>query len=171
MEQYEYTRIPVNVIPAVTCSNTSLHPLSTMTTSSLKYTYTVFPKPASSLTIAFFSHLAKFGYVPAKHTPGLFPRTTTRPILFSLVVDNFGVQYTGREHVQHLDTALESLYTIATEWSSTRYLGLTLDWGSTPHAPSTGSCPATLHRLSHVPSTHRTPTRYPLTVPRVNQRR
>jgi hypothetical protein len=46
------------------------------------------------------------------------------------VVDDFGVQYTGREHAQHLADTLESLYTITTEWPETRYLGLTLDWNS-----------------------------------------
>jgi hypothetical protein len=37
--------------------------------------------------------------------------------------DDFGVQYTGYEHAQRLANALESLYTITTEW-----FGLTLDW-------------------------------------------
>jgi hypothetical protein len=35
----------------------------------------------------------------------------TRPITFSLVVDDFGVKYVGREHAEHLVATLEKLYT------------------------------------------------------------
>jgi hypothetical protein len=38
--------------------------------------------------------LAKHGYSPVKHTRGLWMHET-RPIKFSLVVDNFGVIYVG----------------------------------------------------------------------------
>jgi hypothetical protein len=37
----------------------------------------------------------------AKHTHGLWTHDT-RPISFSLVVDDFGVKYVGREHAEHL---------------------------------------------------------------------
>ena len=40
------------------------------------------------------------GYYQCK-TPGLW-RHKWRPIMFTLVVDNFGVQYTGDQHAQHL---------------------------------------------------------------------
>jgi hypothetical protein len=72
-------------------------------------------------------HLAKHGYFPTKHTPGLFTHTT-RPISFSLVVDDFGVKYVGREHAEHLVTTLQLLYTITTEWEGELYLGITLKW-------------------------------------------
>jgi hypothetical protein len=39
--------------------------------------------------------LAKAGYVPTKFTPGLYTRKT-RPIAFSLVVDDFGVKYVNK---------------------------------------------------------------------------
>jgi hypothetical protein len=51
-------------------------------------------KPANDRLI---THLGKSGYVQAKRAPGLFTHAY-RPIIFSLVVDSFGVQYTGREH-------------------------------------------------------------------------
>jgi hypothetical protein len=44
-------------------------------------------------------NLAKDGYRPTKHTHGLW-KHDTRPI--SLVVDDFGVKYVGREHAEHL---------------------------------------------------------------------
>jgi hypothetical protein len=45
--------------------------------------------------------LAKHGYCQSKITPGLWTHDT-RPICFSLVVDDFRVKYVGEEHAQHL---------------------------------------------------------------------
>ena len=49
--------------------------------------------------------LETFGYYPVEFTPGLW-RHKWRPIIFSLVVDDFGVKYTGKEHADHLVQAL-----------------------------------------------------------------
>jgi hypothetical protein len=46
-------------------------------------------------------NLAKDGYRPTQHTHGLW-KHDTHPISFSLVVDDFGVKYVGREHAEHL---------------------------------------------------------------------
>ena len=40
-------------------------------------------------------------YYEVIHTPGLW-RHKTPPIQFTLVVDNFGVKYVGKEHADHL---------------------------------------------------------------------
>ena len=45
--------------------------------------------------------LQKDGYHQSKTTPGLWTHET-RPISFSLVVDDFGVKYVGKENAQHL---------------------------------------------------------------------
>jgi hypothetical protein len=39
--------------------------------------------------------LSPFGYYPARHTPGLWLHKT-RPIAFSLIVDDFAVEYVGK---------------------------------------------------------------------------
>ena len=52
----------------------------------------------------------------------------TRPISFTLVVDDFGIKYVGKEHAQHLIDTLQSLYTITIDWTGTLYCGLTLKW-------------------------------------------
>jgi hypothetical protein len=46
-------------------------------------------------------HPAIHGYHPTRHTHGLW-KQDTRPIFFSLVIDDFGVKYIGREHAAHL---------------------------------------------------------------------
>jgi hypothetical protein len=48
----------------------------------------------------------------------------TRPITFSLTVDDFDVKYVGRKHAEHLVQALQSLYTVMTEWEGGLYFGL-----------------------------------------------
>jgi hypothetical protein len=48
--------------------------------------------------------LAPFGYFPARQTPGLWLHKT-RPISFTLVVDDFTVKYVGKQHAEHLRNA------------------------------------------------------------------
>ena len=57
----------------------------------------------------------KYGYfeLPHTHTPGLW-KHVTRPIALTLVVDNFGIKYVGKEHLDldHLLTAIKEDYTV-----------------------------------------------------------
>ena len=71
--------------------------------------------------------LNKHGYRQSKLVPGLW-KHDTRPIQFTLVVDDFGVKYVGEEHAQHLKTTLEEHYKLTCDWTGTRYIGITLDW-------------------------------------------
>ena len=52
----------------------------------------------------------------------------TRNICFTLVVDDFAIKYTKREDAQLLINALEKEYNISTDWDTTKYIGLTIDW-------------------------------------------
>jgi hypothetical protein len=72
-------------------------------------------------------NLAQDGYRPTTHTHGLWTHDTY-PISFSLVVDDFGVKYVGREHAEHLMTCIKKKYNISSDWNDTAYCGLTLDW-------------------------------------------
>ena len=47
--------------------------------------------------------LEKEGYYEARTTPGLW-RHKWRPIQFCLVVYDFGVEYVGKQHAEHLAT-------------------------------------------------------------------
>ncbi len=59
--------------------------------------------------------------------PGLW-KHNTRPIQFTLVVDNFGVKYTRQEDVEHLKSVIEQDYTVNLDWTGNQYIGITLDW-------------------------------------------
>jgi hypothetical protein len=71
--------------------------------------------------------LAPYGYYEVAHTPGLW-RHVTRPISFSLVVDDFGVKYVGKEHALHLIHTLKKWYKLAVDWDGKIYCGINLDW-------------------------------------------
>eukprot|EP00804_Cyclotella_cryptica_P023112 CCRYP_000353-RD/>CCRYP_000353-RD protein AED:0.34 eAED:0.30 QI:0/0/0/1/0/0/2/0/454 len=55
--------------------------------------------------------LNKAGYFQSKLVPGLWSHKT-RPISFTLVVDDFGVKYIGKEHALHLQSVIEQHYKI-----------------------------------------------------------
>jgi hypothetical protein len=73
------------------------------------------------------TRLATFGYYPARHTPGLWLHKT-RPISFTLVVEDFAVKYVGKQHAEHLRNALLRTYEPTTDWTATVYSGMTLKW-------------------------------------------
>ena len=59
--------------------------------------------------------LLESGYYECQFTPGLF-KHVWRPIIFSLVVDDFGIKYQGIQHAMHLKTALEKYYEVSVDW-------------------------------------------------------
>eukprot|EP00804_Cyclotella_cryptica_P024374 CCRYP_018573-RC/>CCRYP_018573-RC protein AED:0.15 eAED:0.15 QI:0/0/0/1/0/0/2/0/392 len=65
-----------------------------------------------------------------KLVPGLWSHKT-RPISFTLVVDDFGVKYIGKEHALHLQSVIEQHYKCSTDWLGNRYIGITIDWDYT----------------------------------------
>jgi hypothetical protein len=71
--------------------------------------------------------LNNHGYHQSKLVPGLW-KHKWRPIWFTLVVDDFGVKYVGKEHALHLKSVLESYYPLSTDWTGNRYIGIRLDW-------------------------------------------
>ena len=76
--------------------------------------------------------LNKAGYHQSVTTPG-FWKHEWRPISFTLVVDDFGVKYVGKQNADHLVSVLQEHYTIDIDWEGTRYIGLTLDWDYSHH--------------------------------------
>jgi hypothetical protein len=71
------------------------------------------------------AHLAKYGYTPVPRTPALW-KHATRPTIFTLVVDDFGIKYESEQDANHLLNALRDLYGITADWTGKLYCGLTL---------------------------------------------
>ena len=130
MELYEYLRIPVKYIPETIMKQYKLHEKVHK-----GYVYVEVRKGMYGLPHAgkiandrLVDHLKAAGFIQAKHTHGLFSHETRKGLLFSLVVDDFGVQYIDRADDDHLADTLKRMYTITMDWTGTKYLGLTLRW-------------------------------------------
>jgi hypothetical protein len=114
MDSFEYMRIPIKLIPQEIIAEYNLLSLV-----SYGHVYIEVQKSMYVLTQAgilanhLLAHrLAINGYHQTKFTPGLW-RHVTRPIQFTLVMDDFGVQHVGKEHAQHLIDTLETYYTFS----------------------------------------------------------
>ena len=55
--------------------------------------------------------LSKKGYFELPHTPGLW-KHVSRPVAFTLIVDDSRVKYVGEQHAQHLIKAIPEEYTV-----------------------------------------------------------
>jgi hypothetical protein len=54
-----------------------------------------------------------------------------RPIMFTLVVDDFGFKYVGKEHADHLVASLKTKYKLVKDWDGDLYCGIKLHWNYT----------------------------------------
>jgi hypothetical protein len=59
--------------------------------------------------------------------PGLWYHATG-PILFTLVVDDFGVKYINDNDAKHLIASLKTTYKLTEDWTGDLYCGIALDW-------------------------------------------
>ena len=71
--------------------------------------------------------LKEHGYSQSKTTPSLW-KHEWHPIIFSLVVDDFGVKYVGEEHAEHLLKTIQKYYQCLAEKEGEQYCGLTIKW-------------------------------------------
>jgi hypothetical protein len=71
--------------------------------------------------------LAKKGYYQCECTPGLW-RHKWRPVMFTLIVDDFGVEYVGKQHAYHLRDTIKEFYELTENWNGDLYAGINLAW-------------------------------------------
>ena len=76
------------------------------------------------------TRLATKGYYQCATTPGLW-RHKWQPIMFVLIVDDFGIKYVGRRHADHLLNALQCDYTVKCDWTGAKFAGIDLTWDYT----------------------------------------
>jgi hypothetical protein len=71
--------------------------------------------------------LVEYGYHQSKTING-FWKHQTRPISFTLVVDNFAVKYINKEDTEHLINTIKKYYPMRVDRDATKYIGLTFEW-------------------------------------------
>ena len=124
MKEYEYMKIKYDLIPQEIIDKYNLQKIEHN-----GFIYLEVQKGMYGLKQAGVlanEHLEKLlltdGYVKTTHTPGLW-KHTSRPIIFSLCVDDFGVKYVGKQHCDHLINTLKKHYEALTvDWEGTKYL-------------------------------------------------
>ena len=130
MKDYEYGRLKVDYIPEATMKKYNLYDLVHN-----GYVYIKIRRGMYGLQQAgrlankhLKKQLAPFGFYECEHTPGLW-RHKTRPIVFTLWVDDYGVQYTDKKDVNYLLNALTFCkYKFKPDWKETQYCGTTIEW-------------------------------------------
>jgi hypothetical protein len=108
MEIFDYMHIPIKLIPQEIIDQYNLLALVSDGHVYVEVQKDMYGLPQSGILSnqLLARRLAIHGYHQTKITPGLW-RHVTRPIQFTLVVDDFGVQYVDKEHAEHLIDALE----------------------------------------------------------------
>jgi hypothetical protein len=129
IDRPEYMRLALNIIPQEIIDKYNL-----LDKAKNGYVYICIDKGMYSLSQAgrlannfLVKQLAHHGYHPVEHKHSLW-RHITRPITFTLVVDNFGVKYVGKEHADHLLHALKQHYEVTEDWEGKLYCGVSLKW-------------------------------------------
>ena len=129
LDRYEYMRIPVSVIPPEFMDLYNLHDKVKGGYIYMEIQMGMYGLPQSGILAnkLLKERLAEHGYFELPHTPGLFMHKT-RPVWFTLVVDDFGIKYVGRQHAEHLIGVLKEFYEVEVDWEGSLYCGITLDW-------------------------------------------
>ena len=156
MERYEYMRVSIWLLPDAIIEQYNLKPLfhNGFVYVEIRKGMYGLPQAGRLANDQLIAKLALTGYQPCPLTPGLW-RHSTRDIVFSLVVDDFGVRYTRREDVDHLLATLTQSYAVSLDWTGSRYCGLTLQWdyaNRTCDMSMPGYIERTLQRFKHIAS-------------------
>jgi hypothetical protein len=130
LDQFEYMKIPIALLPENIIEHYQLQEKVLD-----GYIYMEIHKGMYGLLQACIltkkllkEHLVHHGYFKQPHTPGLW-KHITHPVWLNLCVDNFGIKYIGREHLQHFYDALQkTTYEIVEDWTGNLCCGIILKW-------------------------------------------
>ena len=129
VNRFEYMRIPVNHIPQDIILQYNLEGLTVNDHVLVEIRKGMYGLPQVGLITQerLSIHLDASGYIPSRHTPGLYTHIT-RITTFTLVVDDFGIKYHHKHDTLHLRHILRQKYTITTDWKTVLHIGISLDW-------------------------------------------
>jgi hypothetical protein len=156
MARYEYMRLKISDMPDDVIEHYNLREIATPD----GFIYCEIQKGMYGLPQAgiiaqelLADRLRNHGYTQSETTPGLWSHKS-RPIQFSLVVDDFGVKYVGKENAEHLLNTIRKYYKCSSDWEGERYCGLTIKWdyvGRKVHLSMPKYIQKALQRFQHPP--------------------
>ena len=153
MDTYKYMQLPLAIIPQEVIAQYKLHKIARNGTVYMEIR-TGIPglKQAGKLASDLLkTYLSKYGYTLVPRTVSLW-KHDKKSIMFTLVVDDFGVKFTKKKDAEHLMESLKDIYPITVNWTGNKYLGLTLTWDYTcQHVEISmpGYVNAVLHKFVH----------------------
>ena len=102
LDRFEYRKMPIALFPdwIVKQYNLTMHVLNGFIYLEMHRAVWGLPQAGILANKLLRKRLLPHGYCECSNTPGPW-KHKTRPISFMLVVDNFGVKYVGKEHVDH----------------------------------------------------------------------
>ena len=130
LDYYEYMKIPLALFPEwiKTQYNLNTHARDGFVFLEIRRAVWGLPQAGILANKLLRKRLKPHGYYECVNTPGLW-RHATRPITFTLVVDDFGVKYVGKEHADHLIKCLQDeTYKLTEDWTGNLYCGISLRW-------------------------------------------
>ena len=129
LDRYEYMQIKADLVPEEFKQLYNLHDKIHNGFIYMEICRGCFGLPQSGILAnkLLKKRLAKHGYFESPHTSGLW-KHVSRPVHFTLVVDDFGIKYVEEDHLNHLIKALEEHYDVTLNNDGKLYCGITLDW-------------------------------------------
>ena len=113
LSHFEYIRMALDDVPTEIVALHNLHSLSTngWIYMEIRKAMTGLKQVGKVANDLLITHLDQYGYSPCAQTPVLW-RHKTRPVMFTLCFDDFGIKYVDCKDVDHLLNTLRDLYTI-----------------------------------------------------------
>ena len=117
LEYFEYMKIPLSLFPQWIAEqyDLSTHAKDRWVHLEMRRAIWGLPQAGILANKCLRRKLAPFGYYECVNTPGLWTHKT-RPISFTLVVEDFGVKYVNQEDVDHLIASIKQTYTLTEDW-------------------------------------------------------
>jgi hypothetical protein len=149
LDCFEYMKMPLSLFPSWTREQYSMDTLAKDGFVYLEMRRAVWGLPQAGILAnkLLQKRLLPHGYYECTHTLGLWQHLT-QPISFTLVVDDFGVEYVGKEHVYHLIKCLPDKYSLTEDWTGNLHCGIKLLWDYTTHTLDI-SMPGYIKKLLH----------------------
>ena len=109
-------RLPVKIIPAEITKHYKLDDIAERGWVYMKIAKGMYglPQAGKLANELLIQRMKTAGYHPCQTTPGLW-RHVWRPIVFTPVVDDFGIKFEGDEHANHLKRTLEHWYEVTVD--------------------------------------------------------
>ena len=125
LDRYEYMKIPISLFPEHISQQYDSRSKMNNGFIYLEIRRSIYGLPQAGMLANkhLKEKLAPHGYYEVPHTTGLW-KHISRPVQFSLVVDDFGVKYIGKEHIDHLIRTLKREFTISEYWEGALYFGI-----------------------------------------------